>query len=311
MEIKKYQQLVNAYITNKYLPTKNASINEMIKWSLNGGKRLRSMIVLDIFNSLQKSDQIYDFPYELAMANELIHSSCLILDDMPCMDNDNYRRDQQSFHKQYNEANAVIISSYLITDAYRCIENQITYLRSINNNDNNDNNNNMLSNSDITKIQLHLTSALARNTNEASIGQFMDLFPLKSNTNFNTYTKDQITDIITKKTAPFFEMSFLTTYIYTMRIQKKPVLREKLDKVIELASLFGFLFQVSDDFTDVETDKQKNNVLNYVILFGRDCALKEFNEKLARFITKMKHMSMYSKLFQELVVYLQKRITYE
>ena len=73
------------------------TLKEMILYSLNKGKRLRPIISMDICNSLcQNPEKVLKF----ALGLELIHTSCLIIDDMPCMDNDNYRRGELSFHKK-------------------------------------------------------------------------------------------------------------------------------------------------------------------------------------------------------------------
>ena len=91
------------------LPPKNLSkISEAIHYSvLNGGKRIRPQLVLLMAESLdldvkQKTIDL------MAAAGELIHSYSLIHDDLPSMDNDDYRRGQLSCHKRFDEATAIL-----------------------------------------------------------------------------------------------------------------------------------------------------------------------------------------------------------
>ena len=90
----------------------------MILYSLNNGKRLRPIISMDICNSLcQNPEKVLKFSLGL----ELIHTSCLIIDDMPCMDNDNYRRGELSFHKKYSERTAQLVAGELLSIALKMI----------------------------------------------------------------------------------------------------------------------------------------------------------------------------------------------
>lgn len=56
-----------------------------------------------------------------ALAVEMVHSYSLIHDDLPCMDNDDYRRGKPSCHKQFGEANALLAGDALLTMAFEMI----------------------------------------------------------------------------------------------------------------------------------------------------------------------------------------------
>ena len=91
------------------LPPKNLSkISEAIHYSvLSGGKRIRPQLVLLMAESLKLdvSEKTIDL---MAATGELIHSYSLIHDDLPAMDDDDYRRGKLSCHKKFDEATAIL-----------------------------------------------------------------------------------------------------------------------------------------------------------------------------------------------------------
>ena len=84
---------------------------------LAGGKRLRPIFVFD-FCRMCGADWKMAAPF--AAAIEMIHTYSLIHDDLPCMDNDDYRRGRLTNHKVYGEAMAVLAGDALLTDAFGC-----------------------------------------------------------------------------------------------------------------------------------------------------------------------------------------------
>ena len=112
----------NAYLNNfnKYLDdfisTINKSSNSLIMetciYSLkNGGKRVRPILFLATCDLLGVDYTKY---YNLALSIELIHSYSLVHDDLPCMDNDDYRRGMLSTHKKFGEANGVLCGDAML-----------------------------------------------------------------------------------------------------------------------------------------------------------------------------------------------------
>jgi geranylgeranyl diphosphate synthase type II len=84
---------------------------------LAGGKRLRPIFAFD-FCRMCGADWKKAAPF--AAAIEMIHTYSLIHDDLPCMDNDDYRRGRLTNHKVYGEAMAVLAGDALLTDAFGC-----------------------------------------------------------------------------------------------------------------------------------------------------------------------------------------------
>ena len=94
-----YKELLRSALSNDKLS------KAMIYASINGGKRIRAFIV-SIFGKIANIRKINYL--RLSAAIESIHSYSLIHDDLPSMDNDDYRRGKPSLHKKFNEAVAIL-----------------------------------------------------------------------------------------------------------------------------------------------------------------------------------------------------------
>jgi geranylgeranyl diphosphate synthase type II len=96
--------------------TKPAILGESMRYSLlNGGKRVRPVLALAVADVLDV-DEAEILPFALAL--EMIHTYSLIHDDLPAMDNDDFRRGKPSSHKQFGEANAILAGDALLNEAY-------------------------------------------------------------------------------------------------------------------------------------------------------------------------------------------------
>lgn len=95
---------------------------EGMKYSvLNGGKRLRPtllLMVLELFNK----DMELGLP--IAVAIEMIHSYSLVHDDLPALDNDDYRRGKLTTHKKFGEAQAILIGDALLTHSFAVVADE-------------------------------------------------------------------------------------------------------------------------------------------------------------------------------------------
>lgn len=100
------------------LPSNKELLFEAAHYSLEGGKRLRPLLVLKILEA-------YNLPIEHglhpACALEMIHTYSLIHDDLPCMDNDDFRRGKPTLHRAYPESHAVLTGDFLLTYAFEVL----------------------------------------------------------------------------------------------------------------------------------------------------------------------------------------------
>lgn len=112
-----YQQQIEAYLDGFFVqndPQKH--LYEAMRYSLlAGGKRIRPVLVLE-FCRVCGGDWQKALPF--AAAIEMVHTYSLIHDDLPCMDNDDYRRGRLTNHKVYGEAQAVLAGDALLTAAF-------------------------------------------------------------------------------------------------------------------------------------------------------------------------------------------------
>ena len=109
-----------AELCDLYLP-QDAEIGQAARYSLlGGGKRVRAVLTL-------AACELAGAPAEQALAYacalEMLHCYSLIHDDLPCMDDDDFRRGRPSCHKQYGEATALLAADALVTAAFEVIAN--------------------------------------------------------------------------------------------------------------------------------------------------------------------------------------------
>lgn len=98
-------------------------LNEAVEYSLMaGGKRIRPILIMSAYELFKKDAQIV-YPYMVAM--EMVHTFSLIHDDLPGIDNDDYRRGRLTNHKKFNEATAILAGDSLLNYAYKIIINDI------------------------------------------------------------------------------------------------------------------------------------------------------------------------------------------
>lgn len=118
-QLKEYQQFIESYMDDNcfcYEAEPQKILFEAMRYSLlAGGKRLRPVFVFD-FCRMCGGDWKQAAPF--AAAIEMVHTYSLIHDDLPCMDNDDYRRGRLTNHKVYGEANAVLAGDALLTAAF-------------------------------------------------------------------------------------------------------------------------------------------------------------------------------------------------
>ena len=118
-KLKCYQEYLETYLTEQcflYPQQPQQILFESMRYSLlAGGKRLRPVFVFDFCN-MCGGDWQAAAPF--AAAIEMVHTYSLIHDDLPCMDNDDYRRGRLTNHKVYGEANAILAGDALLTAAF-------------------------------------------------------------------------------------------------------------------------------------------------------------------------------------------------
>ena len=207
------------------LPEENFSeITKAIHYSvMNGGKRLRPQLMLLVADSLKVdvSNKTIDL---MAAAGELIHCYSLIHDDLPAMDNDDFRRGQLSCHKKFDEATAILAG-----DAIQPLSLEI--LTSIQDD-------NL---TDSTKSEIINIFAKACGPKGMVEGQNLDIKSESKN-----LSEDELDRIHFLKTGKLIEACILSVCLL-----KKEIKEEEVSKLVEFSEKFGLAFQIRDDILDV------------------------------------------------------------
>lgn len=124
-ELKKYQEIINLelqkYVRDEQCPEK--ILNESMAYSLMaGGKRLRPILAIA---SYKLFDENYQKVIPFAVALEMVHNFSLIHDDLPEIDNDDFRHGKPTNHKQFNHATALLAGDGLFNSAYILISEEL------------------------------------------------------------------------------------------------------------------------------------------------------------------------------------------
>jgi len=248
------EQLYN-YIS-QYAPSEKEM--GLIKDIFEGGKRLRPIICLAIASSFKNEQKPIE---KIAIAIELIHNASLIIDDLPCMDNDLYRRNQKTIHYKYGETVALLEAFKLMGIALNLIFQTVAKL----------DNDNTASKNRIFVFNEIIYKNLGRDG--LPMGQYIDIKLLKNQ--FTISNKKQHKDLIFKKTTTLFNLSFLLSFALYTSDRNKLTIMEKASK------WFGLAFQIYDDFTDISQDCDKNSP-NIVNKFGKETAFELFNKAVKK-----------------------------
>ena len=105
---------------SELIPSENGILFEAARYSLEGGKRLRPRLTLAVVETFGEPLENALHP---ACALEMVHTYSLIHDDLPCMDNDDIRRNKPTLHKAYPESHAVLTGDFLLTYAFEVLAN--------------------------------------------------------------------------------------------------------------------------------------------------------------------------------------------
>lgn len=237
---------------------------------LNGGKRVRPLIVMMVAKALGNGLEVL----EACLSVEYFHTASLIADDLPCMDNDDFRRSKPALHKMYGETVALLASYALISAGYEKIYHATKVLSK-----------------DFEKADKVCVIALDAATRCAGIsgavgGQYKDLFPKEQSV-------DEILDVIYKKTVTLFEIAFVFGWIFGGGELAN------VEKIRKASYHFGMAFQIWDDLGDIEEDAEDS--LNIAIALGEEEAKRRLNLEINTFTREIKKLGMWSPEFQQTI----------
>lgn len=219
-EFNKYKKIIETNL-DKYIPVEYPQeIFESMRYSvLAGGKRLRPIITLETARMVSGS---FEEAIPVACAVEMLHCQSLIHDDLPCMDNDDYRRGKPTNHKVYGEATATLAGDALLSFAPQLILKQTPKTIT-------------------TEKLLDLLNEFFTAAGVYGIiaGQIVDIDSEKKK--IDEKTLDFIHEY---KTAKLFTFAFRAGAIVGNASEKE------IEELTKFSQLFGHAFQIYDDILD-------------------------------------------------------------
>lgn len=274
-------------IIKKYLPKEEGyqkQVIEAMNYSfLAGGKRLRPMLMLETYRMFGGKSEVIE-PFMAAI--EMIHTYSLIHDDLPAMDNDEYRRGRKTTHIVYGEAMAILAGDGLLNFAY---ETALTALQ--------------------TEQTPNVAKALLVLSQKAGIygmvgGQTVDVETDKT----QSVTRDQLDFIYKLKTSALIESSMLIGAILAGATKSEQKIIE------EAASEIGLAFQIQDDILDVTGNQEvlgkpvgsdaKNEKATYVTYEGLEKAQEDVKRYSKHAVELLESLVVKNEFLIHLVEYL-------
>ena len=248
-------------VIKKYLPKEEGFAKNMaqaMNYSmLAGGKRLRPLLMEETYRLFGGEEKVIE-PFMAGM--EMIHTHSLIHDDLPAIDNDDYRRGRLTTHKVYGEAMGVLSGAALLNYAYEV----------------------MLQAFALTEEKERVIKALTLMANKTGIYGMLGGQSVDVENDGKPLTKEMLDYIYRNKTSALIEAAMMTGAVLAGAKEKE------VEIIGEAAGKIGLAFQIQDDILDVTSTEEelgkpvhsdeKNNKVTYVSLFG----IQEASEQVKR-----------------------------
>ncbi len=244
----------------------------------SGGKRFRPLLVLMVADALGNSLNVMD----AALSVEFFHTASLIVDDLPCMDNEEERRSQPTLHKIYGESIALLSSYALICAAFEKIHTNTTTMRDSAFRDS----------ADAAGILALENATRCAGISGATGGQFYDIFP-------PNLTLDTLRQVIYQKTVTLFEVSFVFGWLFGGGDAYR------IEQVKKSAYHFGMAFQIADDLGDLAQDEKNQREINLAKHIGKERAYSVFEEELKLFKISLMELGLDTPSFKKMCDMLQ------
>ena len=259
-ELQKKVEHING-VLEKFLPAEEGQqriIFEAMNYSVRaGGKRLRPMLMEETYHMFGGSSAVIE-PFMAAI--EMIHTYSLVHDDLPAMDNDEYRRGKKTTHAVYGEAMGILAGDALLNLAYETAAGAFG----------------------MEVADARVARAFAVLAKKAGVygmvgGQVVDVESEKSDD--CPITREKLDFIYRLKTGALIESSMMIGAILAGASS------DEISRVEQIAAKLGLAFQIQDDVLDVTStlevlgkpvgSDEKNNKATYVTFEGLDKAVSD------------------------------------
>ena len=288
-ELKQYQNLVNEELA-KYVETKKCPeeiLNRSMEYSLMaGGKRLRPILVIATYQ-IFKEDIQECMPFAIAI--EMVHNFSLIHDDLPGIDNDDFRHGKPTNHKQFNEATAILAGDGLLNHAYRVISKNLED-----------------SNKEDLSKKIKIFQEFSEAVDKMIRGEFVD-----TEVEGKQISEQTLEYIHKNKTGA------LLTLCVRMGAILAEASQEDLERLTSYAEKIGLAFQIKDDILSEEGDEKvlgkpvgNDKMLEkctYVSKYGLEGAKEKLEELTKEAIEELQIYHKKAEFLAELAKYIKER----
>ena len=285
-----FEETIQRYITKidqflAQLPWDKEILNQSMYYSLmGGGKRIRPVLALASAEAVGGNVETI---ISAAVSLELIHTYSLIHDDLPAMDNDDYRRGRLSNHKVFGEAHAILAGDALLTYAFELLADPGL---------------------DQPERQLRIIREVAVAAGKAGMvgGQVADVAG-----EGRTLTLNEIKEIHNAKTGALLTISARLGGILAGGTE------EQVTALTKYAQAVGLAFQIKDDILDVVGDSEtlgkpagsdlRQGKSTYVSLLGIEGATREMHAQILKAQAALKMFDEGAVFLSELANYIEQR----
>lgn len=292
-ELKKYQELVNQELT-KYLKKGDYPekiLNDSMEYSLMaGGKRLRPILVLTTYK-LFKNDIDEAIPF--AVAIEMVHNFSLIHDDLPEIDNDDFRHGKPTNHKKFNHATALLAGDGLLNSAYIVISDELLYSEE-----------NQYKENYHSKIRAF--NEFSKAVDRMIAGEYLD-----TELEGHQISKEMLKYIHTNKTGALLRLCVRMGAILANAPEKD------IERLSDYADKIGLAFQIKDDILSEEGDPKitgkpvgndkEMGKCTYVSYYGLDGAKEELKRITDEAIKILEPYGEKAEFLKNLALYIENR----
>lgn len=265
-----FEQYIANELNQYYDTIQNSKLKDIIIYSLEGGKCIRGFIVKHIIETLTGNTS----PWQPVASIELIHGISLILDDLPCMDNDMVRRGKPSTFARFGERHSILVSMYGISEAFKIL---FSGLKNVNNNYN------------IESIEIIINKWSEFIGSNLVVGQMMD-FRDNIGELLNIDIPSNNTNLIYYKTSSLFVFAFILGAIYSGN--------NNLDDFQNMGLHLGMMYQIMDDSNDVEKDNINNNI---VLSHGREKCKEMYSKAQYELVELLLRYNLMTPMFEKLI----------
>ena len=251
---------------------------------LAGGKRLRPMLIRETYCLFDGKEEVVK-PFMAGM--EMIHTHSLIHDDLPALDDDDYRRGRLTTHKVYGEAMGVLSGVALLNRAYEV----------------------MISAFDLTEDKERVIAAMRIMADKTGINGMLGGQSVDVENDGKPLEREMLDYIYKNKTSALIEASMMTGAVLAGASE------EELEVVEQAAENIGLAFQIQDDILDVTSTQEelgkpihsdeKNNKVTYVSLMGAPAAagkVKELSEHAVELLNSLDRKNEFLDLLVESLI---------